>query len=49
MNPSQCTPVEPLFGACIHAGGWPKMGWQAAEATDLADEVMTCYDDIVLL
>lgn len=46
MNPSQCTPPEQLFGACVHAGGWPKLGW---EAVDLVDDVLTCYDDIVLL
>ncbi len=46
MNPSQCTQPEQLFGACMHAGGWPKLGWQAVEGVD---EDLTCYDDIVLL
>lgn len=46
MNPSQCTQPEQLFGACMHAGGWPKLGWQTVEGMD---EVLTCYDDIVLL
>ncbi len=46
MNPSQCTQPEQLFTACMHAGGWPKLGWQCQ---DEVDEVLSCYDDIVLL
>ena len=46
MNPSQATTPEQLFDACMHAGGWPKLGWQTV---DTAEEVQTCYDDIVLL
>ena len=46
MNPSQATTPEQLFGACMHAGGWPKLGWQTV---DTAEEIQTCYDDIVLL
>jgi hypothetical protein len=25
---------EPLFGHCQHAGGWPKLGFEAAQASD---------------
>jgi hypothetical protein len=46
MNPSQCTQPEQLFTACMHAGGWPKLGWQCQ---DEVEEVLSCYDDIVLL
>lgn len=46
MNPSQCTQPEQLFSSCVHAGGWPKLGWQQDEGQD---EAMTCYDDIILL
>lgn len=45
MNPTQCTQPEQLFAACMHAGGWPKLGWQCQ---DDAEEVLSCYDDIVL-
>lgn len=34
MNPSQCTQPEQLFGASIHAGGWPKLGWALQEPSD---------------
>ena len=37
MNPSSCTPPAQLFGASMHAGGWPKLGWQEAEGADDAD------------
>ena len=46
LNPSQCTQPEQLFAACMHAGGWPKLGWQSQ---DDADDATTCYDDIILL
>jgi len=46
MNPTQCTQPEQLFAACMHAGGWPKLGWQCQ---DDVEEVLSCYDDIVLL
>lgn len=41
MNPSQCTLVEQLFQACMHAGGWPKLGWQW---DDGAEAALTCFD-----
>lgn len=34
MNPSQCTQPQQLFGASMHAGGWPKLGWALQEASD---------------
>lgn len=43
MNPSQCTQPDQLFSACMHAGGWPKLGW---ETQDTEDEDMTCYDEV---
>ena len=46
MNPAQATQREQLHGACMHAGGWPKLGW---EMVDSVEEIQTCYDDIVLL
>lgn len=42
MNPSQCIQPEQLFGACMHAGGWPKLGWAAQDAVE---EELTCYDE----
>lgn len=45
MNPSQCVHLEQLFGACMHAGGWPKLGWSAQ---DEADDIMTCYEGGVI-
>ncbi|MBI3380387.1 MAG: hypothetical protein HY019_00145 [Aquabacterium sp.] len=42
MNPSQCTQPDQLFGACMHAGGWPKLGWAAQ---DTVEEELTCYDE----
>jgi hypothetical protein len=27
-----------LYGHSAHAGGWPKLGWQCAEADDSADD-----------
>jgi hypothetical protein len=36
MNPSQCTQPAQLFGASMHAGGWPKLGWQQADNADEA-------------
>jgi hypothetical protein len=46
MNPTQCTQPDQLFAACMHAGGWPKLGWQCQ---DDAEEVLSCYDDIILV
>ncbi len=43
MNPSQCDQPEQLFGACMHAGGWPKLGWAMLDASD---EVLTCYAEL---
>ena len=34
MNPAQYSQPEQLFGASMHAGGWPKLGWAKQEATD---------------
>lgn len=42
MNPSQCTQPDQLFGASMHAGGWPKLGWVAQDAVE---EALTCYDE----
>lgn len=42
MNPSQCAQPDQLFGACMHAGGWPKLGWAAQDAVE---EELTCYDE----
>jgi len=46
MNPTQCDHPSALFAACMHAGGWPKLGFQCQ---DDAEEVLSCYDDIILL
>jgi hypothetical protein len=46
MNPTQCDQPAALFAACMHAGGWPKLGFQCQ---DDAEEVLSCYDDIILL
>jgi hypothetical protein len=45
MNPSQCHQPEQLFGASMHAGGWPKLGWAPQEAQDAQDDDMSCYDE----
>jgi len=34
MNPTQCTQPQALFGASMHAGGWPKLGWETQEISD---------------
>jgi hypothetical protein len=36
MNPSASTQPVQLFGASMHAGGWPKLGWQLADGADEA-------------
>ena len=46
MNPMPNIEIVQLYGRSIHAGGWPKLGWQSQ---DDADDAMTCYDDIILL
>lgn len=46
MNPNQCDQPTALFAACMHAGGWPKLGWTCG---DDGEEVLSCYDDIILL
>lgn len=43
MNPSQIAQPEQLYGASIHAGGWPKLGWSQADESD--DDTLTCYDE----
>ena len=45
MNPSQCTQPDQLFGACMHACGWPKLGWAMQ---DDADEALTCYEEDIV-
>jgi hypothetical protein len=30
MNPVQPVEAPQLYGHSIHAGGWPKLGWQQA-------------------
>jgi hypothetical protein len=42
MNPSQYTQPTQLFGACMHAGGWPKLGWEPIEQVE---EQANCYDE----
>lgn len=34
MNPSQYVEPQQLFGASMHAGGWPKLGWQHNDNAD---------------
>lgn len=34
MNPSQYTQPQELFGASMHAGGWPKLGWAMQDTSD---------------
>jgi hypothetical protein len=36
MNPSMIEQPMQLFGAFMHAGGWPKLGWCQADAEDEA-------------
>jgi hypothetical protein len=31
MNPVQPVEAPQLYGHSIHAGGWPKLGWQQAQ------------------
>jgi hypothetical protein len=42
MNPSQCTQPQELFGASMHAGGWPKLGWTTQ---DVSDDAMGLDDE----
>jgi hypothetical protein len=46
MNPSQCTQPDQLFSACMHAGGWPKLGWETQDMQDIEEQDMTCYDEV---
>ena len=39
MNPSLCTQPQELFGASMHAGGWPKLGWAQQEVQDEVPEL----------
>jgi hypothetical protein len=34
MNPATFAQPQQLFGASIHAGGWPKLGWTQEDASD---------------
>jgi hypothetical protein len=34
MNPAQYAQPQQLFGASMHAGGWPKLGWMQEESSD---------------
>ena len=49
MIPSQHTQPQQLFGASIHAGGWPKLGWAQQEtmddALDLDEEMLDSQQD----
>ncbi len=38
MNPSVIAQPAQLFGACMHAGGWPKLGWTCNLSDDGLDE-----------
>jgi hypothetical protein len=41
MNPMQPVEMPQLYGHSMHAGGWPKLGWQQADAEaiyDLSDD-----------
>ena len=40
MNPSELNLVDALFGNCMHAGGWPKLGWCCL---DDDEEVLSCF------
>ena len=31
MNPVQSTDMPQLYGHSMHAGGWPKLGWEQTE------------------
>lgn len=42
MNPSLCTEPSQLYGHSMHAGGWPKLGWQQAPQ-DEAEDVLTTH------
>jgi hypothetical protein len=42
MNPSQYAQPQQLFGASMHAGGWPKLGWTQEESSD---DLMSMDDD----
>lgn len=47
MNPSQCTQPQQLFGASIHAGGWPKLGWTQQDVAEdsFDDERIEALDE----
>lgn len=38
MSLSQHTQPQQLFGASMHAGGWPKLGWAHQEALEDAPD-----------
>ena len=43
MNPVQQIEMPQLYGHCMHAGGWPKLGWQHADhehSLDAPEEVV---------
>lgn len=42
MNPTQYAQPQQLFGASMHAGGWPKLGWTQEE---LSDDMMSLEDE----
>ena len=44
MNPIQSTDMPQLYGHSMHAGGWPKLGWQATEQESPGE----AYDDAAL-
>lgn len=39
MNPVQAVETPQLYGHSMHAGGWPKLGWQQADASHDSDEI----------
>ena len=43
MNPSMIEQPVQLFGASMHAGGWPKLGWCQAEQND---DIFTVYNEL---
>jgi hypothetical protein len=47
MNPVQSVETMQLYGHSIHAGGWPKLGWQQAqdEADQDADSTVDDSDE----
>lgn len=48
MNPAlSSAQPQPLYGPCMHAGGWPKLGWETIEADvlELADDGTPLDDD----